>query len=92
MKPETVTGPLEGIVRGPCQHPWTRGREGEKGSWCGSCDEKVWDVDPRPCGECLHAKKVVGGWICSKHLMAVSPTMNVTYRVSEKSCWTPNRQ
>jgi len=71
-----------------CKHTMTRGREGESGSWCNACGEKCLAVDDRECQDCNFAKKLIGGWICNKHLMAISPDMHVTFKISEGTCWT----
>lgn len=62
-----------------CAHTITRGREGQKGSWCEACGAKVTEVHDRPCGQCRHIREVMGGHICRKHLMAVVPSMHVNY-------------
>lgn len=66
----------------------TQGREGEKGLWCTTCGEKRFDVDDRVCGDCAHYSSHGRIGNCRRHLMAVSPTMNVTFSVEEGSCWT----
>ena len=72
-----------------CTHTITSGRKGERGSWCESCHIKVYDVDPRPCSGCSHYQRLlVGGSICNKHLMRVTPDMNVTFKITEGTCWT----
>ena len=53
-----------------------------------SCGVKVYDVDERPCKDCAHSRKLLDGTICKKHLMAVSPCMNVTFKIAEGSCWS----
>lgn len=73
-----------------CKHTITQGREGQSGSWCNACGEKVLDVDDSECRDCSHARKLLTGWICNKHLMAISPDMHVTFKISEGSCWTPS--
>lgn len=65
----------------------TQGREGEKGSWCTSCGEKVFDVDDRECGGCKHYSSHGRTGICRLHLMAVSPEMHVTYKVADGTCF-----
>ena len=70
-----------------CQHPWTQGRKGECGLWCGVCGVKVYDVDERQCQDCTHSRKLLDGTICNKHLMRVTPDMNVTFKIAEGSCW-----
>ncbi len=70
-----------------CTHTITSGRKGERGSWCESCHVKVYDVDPRPCSGCEHAKKLINGWICKKHLMGITHDMNVMFKIAEGSCW-----
>lgn len=72
----------------PCLHSWTQGRAGERGSWCCDCGVKVYDVDDRQCQNCAHSRKLHDGTICHKHLMRVTPDMNVTFRIDEGSCWT----
>lgn len=70
-----------------CPHTVTRGKEGEKGSWCESCGEKVYDVDRRECKDCKHFFETINYTGCRKHLMAVIPTMNVTYKIEKGTCW-----
>ena len=70
-----------------CQHTVTSGRWGEKGYWCIDCGEKVYEVDDRKCGDCAGCVPVFGGHVCKPHRMAVSPGMNVTYKISKGSCW-----
>lgn len=70
-----------------CRHTVTQGREGEKGSWCVECGVKVWDVETRECKDCEHFFKTINYTGCRKHLMAVIPTMNVTYSIEKGSCW-----
>lgn len=70
-----------------CDHTWTQGREGEKGSWCNACGEKVLDVETRPCEGCAHYRDVIHGAVCKKHLMAVSPAMLVTFKIADGTCW-----
>jgi hypothetical protein len=71
-----------------CQHTITESRAGERGSWCRACGEKIYDVDPRECQDCAHHKRLIDGSICSKHLMAVTRTMHVTFKVANGTCWT----
>ncbi len=73
-----------------CKHTITQGRNGESGSWCNACGEKVFSVDDRECKDCAFAKKLIDGWVCNKHLMAISPGMKVTYKISDGTCWTPS--
>lgn len=70
-----------------CLHTWTSGRQGEKGSWCQDCGEKVYEVETRACEGCEHYKEVFAGAVCKKHLMAVSPVMLVTFKIADGSCW-----
>jgi len=72
-----------------CEHIWTQGREGQNGLWCGNCGVKVFEVDERGCGGCEHYRRLFDGSICKKHLMGVTKTMHVTYKISEGSCWRP---
>jgi len=70
-----------------CQHTITQGREGERGAWCLVCGVKVYDVDEHQCQDCTHSRKLSEGTICSRHLMNVTPGMNVTFKITEGSCW-----
>jgi len=70
-----------------CQHSWTRSRLGERGSWCQHCGVKVYDVDERQCKDCKHSRTLWDDMICNKHLMRVAPSMNVTFKIAEGSCW-----
>ena len=71
-----------------CAHTWTQGRKGERGSWCCACSVKVYDVDERQCRDCTHSQKLlVGQTICNKHLMFVTPSMNVTFKIADGTCW-----
>jgi hypothetical protein len=73
-----------------CKHTITRGREGQNGSWCIECGEKILGVDERECQNCTYAEKLlVGGWICNKKLMSILPDMHVTFKISEGSCFEP---
>jgi hypothetical protein len=70
----------------------TQGREGEKGLWCVDCGDKVYEVETRPCNGCHHYFYSMGGG-CRKHLMAVTPDMLVTFKISEGTCWAePSRK
>lgn len=66
-----------------CRHVVTQGREGESGSWCVACGVKVFAVHDRPCSECAHFLDMGAGQIpiCRKHMMGVSRSMLVTYRL-----------
>lgn len=33
----------------------------------------------RPCEECRHASRLGDGWVCGRKLMAITPTMKVSY-------------
>ena len=71
-----------------CNHTVTQGREGHRGSsWCVACGEKVSEVDSRECQGCGFSRKLLTGWVCKKHLMAISPDMHVTFNISEGTCW-----
>lgn len=70
-----------------CKHTFTQGRHGEKGSWCMHCEAKIYEVDDRPCKDCLHHRRLYSGSICTLHLMAVTPEMRVTFKIQEGSCW-----
>ena len=70
-----------------CSHTITQGRAGEVGSWCCACGQKVYDVDERECGSCVHHSRLIGGSICKKHLMAITVDMRVTFKISEGTCW-----
>lgn len=71
-----------------CQHTITRGKEGEKGSWCTECGIKVFDVDDRECKDCVHFFGSHCYHGCGKHLMAVVPDMHVTFEIEKGTCWT----
>ena len=70
-----------------CGSAVSTGKEGLKGSWCVDCGEKVFSVDDRECKDCesFFSRPFYSG--CSKHLMRVSPDMNVTYPTNEGSCF-----
>ena len=70
-----------------CKHTMTQGRKGERGSWCMACEVKVYDVDERKCQDCTHSQKLRDGTICNKHLMSVTPDMNVTFKIADGTCW-----
>ena len=72
-----------------CKHTITKSKDTEKGSWCVNCGIKVFDVDSRPCGECNYFFSHAGGGYsgCRKHLMAVTPAMNVTFKIAGGTCW-----
>ena len=70
-----------------CKHTITQGRHGEKGAWCVQCGEKTYAVDARECGDCAHHSRLLSGSICKKHLMAIVPTMHVTFSVADGTCW-----
>lgn len=65
-------------------------KEGQPGTFCKSCGIKVLDIEPRPCKDCTRFKKVAGGGICTKLLMAVIPEMNATYYISKGTCFEAN--
>lgn len=71
-----------------CNHTITQGQAGERGSWCCACGVKVYDVDERECKDCEHYRPLIGGPVCNKHLMRVSPDMHVTFKLAQGSCWT----
>jgi len=76
-----------------CEHTITQGRNNEKGSWCKSCCEKIFAVDSRQCGECKHYQKDVLAFsgkvgICNLKLIRVIEDMNVTYKITDGTCWT----
>ncbi len=70
-----------------CKHTMTETRPESKGSWCSACGIKVYAVETRECQECLQAKKLINGWICSRYHMAITPKMLVTFKISEGSCF-----
>ena len=77
------------FARSLCSHTITQGRECERGLWCVDCGIKVYDVENRQCKDCAHSITfTIGGMGCNRHLMAVSPDMNATFKISEGSCWT----
>lgn len=46
--------------------------------------------ETRPCGDCLHYKRLIDRSICRKHLMGVLPDMLATYMERNGTCWEPN--
>jgi len=72
-----------------CKHMMLQERKGERGQWCMACDAKVYDVDERQCQDCTHSRKLWDGTICKRHLMRVTPDMNVMFKIAKGSCWTP---
>jgi len=70
-----------------CTCTITMGREGEKGNWCLTCGKKVLEVESRKCEGCKYCKFFTNHHICTKHHMHIHPTMHVTYKVSEGSCF-----
>jgi hypothetical protein len=69
----------------------TQGRKGEAGSWCVNCGVKVYEVEQHSCGNCAHHFRDVLGSTCLKKLMSIYPSMNVTYKISEGSCFKHSR-
>ncbi len=69
-----------------CQHTITKGRNGERGSWCCACGAKVYDVENRQFQDCTHSRYVFAGMTCHKHLMVITPDMNVTFNITEGTC------
>lgn len=49
-------------------------------------------VETRECQFCRHSKRLWDGWICSKHLMAITADMRVTYLAKEGTCWKARRK
>lgn len=45
------------------------------------------DVEIRECKDCKHYFESINYTGCKKHLMAVIPTMKVTYKIESGSCW-----
>lgn len=70
-----------------CNHTTTQGRNGEKGSWCVDCGIKVYEVETRECKDCKYFFKRPFFTGCESKLMAVVPSMNVTYKLSEGTCF-----
>lgn len=71
-----------------CKHTVSQGRVGEKGSWCLACGEKVLEVETRVCRDCYYFKEIVGGSVCKRHLMGVTPGLHVTFQIEKGTCWT----
>ena len=71
-----------------CQHHFLQGRDGHSGTWCKDCGTKIYDVECQECQGCQFFSRIVGGSICKKHLMGVTPDMHVYFKISEGSCWT----
>jgi hypothetical protein len=72
-----------------CKYPVMLGKKEEKGSWCADCGIKVYGVEDRPCGECIHHKQLFDGGICTEHLMACPANMYVTFSIAKGSCFVP---
>lgn len=70
-----------------CKHTISQGKEGQKGSWCTDCGEKVMDVETEVCKDCKHFNYLPGYHGCKKHMMRVTPTMHVTFEVKQGTCW-----
>lgn len=92
---------VEHVLKDPstCKHPTTSGRSGEKGSWCIDCGKKILEVHDKPCKGCKHYFQQgllgLGGYSgCRYHLMGVTPSMLVTYRIGQDAksgglCYEP---
>ena len=49
-------------------------------------------VEKRPCGDCRYIRQHnTFGSYCAKLLMAVIPSMHVTYKISKGTCWRSRR-
>jgi hypothetical protein len=72
-----------------CQHIFTRGRDGETGSWCCACGVKTLAVETRACGGCAHHRRLIDGSICRRHWMAIVPSMLVCYKITKGTCFEP---
>jgi hypothetical protein len=70
-----------------CKHAITQGRDGEKGSWCCACGQKIYEVDARECRDCKHSSNATGIWSCRKHLMMISANMHVYYKITDGTCF-----
>ena len=69
-----------------CAHTITRGRAGEKGTWCDACGAQDLAVHDQPCQQCRHHKRYGPGGFgghssCLKLLMAVTPDLHVSYHL-----------
>ena len=53
------------------------------GSSCVDCGVKVCAVHDQPCSGCRHYRLLIGGSICRRHLMRVTPDMHVTYKIGK---------
>jgi hypothetical protein len=65
-----------------CDHRVTRGRDGERGSWCVACDVKVLEVHDRACNECRYYEAdtpFVQPPVCTRKNMFITRTMHVCY-------------
>lgn len=70
-----------------CEHIRHQSKDGEDGLWCIDCGVKIYDVETRECQFCTHYFNSVGYKGCKKHLMAVTPTMLVTFKVEQGTCF-----
>lgn len=52
-----------------------------RGNICVDCGAKIYEIHDKPCRECRHSERLIDGWICVLHLMAITPDMNVTYKI-----------
>lgn len=71
-----------------CEHIITQGREGETGCWCRDCGLKVMAVETNECRDCDSFFQDGSYSGCSRHLMRVTPDMQVMYKLSIGSCFT----
>jgi len=70
-----------------CNHYITKGKIGEKGSWCVFCGKKILDVNKATCQYCKYSKKIFNGWVCAKFLMFIQPDLNATFKVENGTCF-----
>lgn len=70
-----------------CKHPSTQRKENDTSSYCTKCGEKVFQLEENKCKDCKNHKRYFDFSSCQKIGMNVTPDMNVTYKVSEGTCF-----
>ncbi len=51
-----------------------------------------YEREDRPCKGCKHSKEDLHGWLCTKHLMGITPEMHVTYKKEEGTCYEQDEE
>ncbi len=72
----------------PCHHIVTVNRAGSQGFWCQKCSIPVLDIETHTCQACRHCGTLSGNDAsCRRYQMRITPTMPVTFKLSEATCW-----